>query len=442
MRSGGKAHTLRGLAALALVVGVGGGCFALGIEFEQKEPGSCKTNADCDPTNECGERACKGGFCEVTPKPAGTRTPTQTVGDCKLHVCDGKGNIVTEPNDKDTLDDGNPCTIDKCVDGTLTFASASTETPCGVDGQLRCNGAGTCFGCMDPSQCGKAEDCATWTCMTGSCAKVLKAEGTFVADMATADCKASFCDAVGQVVVGPYASDTKDDGNECTTDACSNGSETHEHVPNGTLCGSGCQMCVDGACDACSKLPDDYACDDQAMQCTPLKKLENGSACASVFDCASENCIDGVCCDTVCDGPCMACTIAKTGQPNGTCSPITAGTDPDNECQSPEADVCDAGKCQCFNGIKDGTELKIDCGGNCKPCTGTWQCDGMPACDGAQNAQCCTPFCDVFCAYKADSCKALHGSACTLGEADKEFPIGTKGLPECTACRISVCKCK
>ncbi|WP_437540819.1 hypothetical protein WME97_25440 [Sorangium sp. So ce367] len=38
-------------------------------------------------------------------------------------------------------------------------------------------------------------------------------------------------------------------------------------------------------------------------------------------------------CDTTCTGTCMACEETKTGEPDGTCAPVTANTDPDDECE-------------------------------------------------------------------------------------------------------------
>jgi hypothetical protein len=56
----------------------------------------------------------------------------------------------------------------------------------------------------------------------------------------------------------------------------------------------------------------------------------NGGTCTSAGQCASGFCVDGKCCDTACGGgvntDCQACSAAKTGQPDGTCSPIGAST--------------------------------------------------------------------------------------------------------------------
>jgi WD40 repeat protein len=57
-------------------------------------------------------------------------------------------------------------------------------------------------------------------------------------------------------------------------------------------------------------------------------------------ECASGLCADGVCCDGACDGLCVACVRAKTGVADGTCAPVAAGSDPDQECAQEEAATC------------------------------------------------------------------------------------------------------
>jgi hypothetical protein len=438
MRSAGKAHTLRGLFALALLGGVGGGCFAFGVEFDQVAPKTCKVDADCGQ-NECSTRSCKGGYCEIEPKPKGTETPTQVPADCKRSVCDGKGNVVEEPSKDDIIEDGNPCTKDTCVDGVPTFPAEDPGKPCGKGGLLKCSGTGVCVGCTTKEDCDPDAVCVTWSCDEGACNRLLKAAGTLVTDPNLMDCKADFCNVSGDIESRPFDDDKLADGNPCTVDACKDGSPVYPQEPNGTPCGSGCQMCVNGVCGGCDTLPDDFACNNATMQCVTLKKQENGSACASEFDCLSGICVDGVCCDSVCNAPCMACSNAKTGQANGTCSPVATGTDPDNDCQQPEGDVCNAGKCQCYNGIQDGAEFKTDCGGVCTPCTGTWQCDGM--CETPSIASCCFVLgCNFFCVNETLACKDVNGKLCTPGvDADKTFDIKLGNTSNCDALGVEAC---
>jgi hypothetical protein len=70
-----------------------------------------------------------------------------------------------------------------------------------------------------------------------------------------------------------------------------------------------------------------------------------GKTCASTADCAGGPCVDGVCCNSACDGVCMRCDLPSS---KGTCSPVPAYQDPDKECVMlplPEAGpVVDAGE--------------------------------------------------------------------------------------------------
>ena len=69
--------------------------------------------------------------------------------------------------------------------------------------------------------------------------------------------------------------------------------------------------------------------------------LRQGDSCSDVTNCASHHCTDGVCCDTACTGVCQACSAALTGGAAGLCVPVTAGTDPHNDCPDDGAATCD-----------------------------------------------------------------------------------------------------
>jgi hypothetical protein len=62
-----------------------------------------------------------------------------------------------------------------------------------------------------------------------------------------------------------------------------------------------------------------------------------GALCTAAADCQSEICIDGRCCNLPCNGRCQACDVAGA---EGKCTPIKAGDDPDNECDSEPLATC------------------------------------------------------------------------------------------------------
>ena len=56
---------------------------------------------------------------------------------------------------------------------------------------------------------------------------------------------------------------------------------------------------------------------------TVTVRLPQGAACTDGAACGSGFCVDGVCCDTACGGPCVACALAAQGAVDGTCTPLT-----------------------------------------------------------------------------------------------------------------------
>jgi hypothetical protein len=91
--------------------------------------------------------------------------------------------------------------------------------------------------------------------------------------------------------------------------------------------------CVTEATEAGTECADDggVECNGQG-QCVALA---NGRPCAEAGACASMLCVDGVCCDAVCDGACESCNSDDT---KGSCAPLPVGLDPAEEC--PEHQVC------------------------------------------------------------------------------------------------------
>jgi len=80
--------------------------------------------------------------------------------------------------------------------------------------------------------------------------------------------------------------------------------------------------------------------------------------CSTDTACTSGHCVDGVCCSTTCDGTCEACSAAKTGGADGTCAPVTAATDPDNECAAACSDGAITNMCD-----GHGACAQTSCGG-------------------------------------------------------------------------------
>jgi hypothetical protein len=177
----------------------------------------------------------------------------------------------------------------------------------------------------------------------GTCGPIAMGEDP---DAECADSGAAMCAASGMGCNGNAAAPgcvLYPAGTECASAACIGA----ELSPSWSCDGS-------GTCDAdtpTSCAP--YACDDAGTACqtscvdtadcdadnfcngtTCVPRIANGNSCTANEQCMSGACPgdDGICCDVACDGLCESCLGALTGGTNGTCSFITAGTDPSNEC--------------------------------------------------------------------------------------------------------------
>lgn len=118
-----------------------------------------------------------------------------------------------------------------------------------------------------------------------------------------------------------------------------------------------------------------------------------GAACRASSDCASEQCVDAVCCESACLGACRACSEGRTGEADGTCANVLAGSDPDDECSG--GYDCRDGSCEsCVDGLQNGDETWIDCGGDCSPC-GEICTNGIDD-DGNNLVDCEDPLCSSF----------------------------------------------
>ncbi len=246
-------------------------------------------------------------------------------------------------------------------------------------------GAGACSsggGVPAPPQAGVCQPCAT------------------DADCAVLYC--TFCDANG------VCSERKDNGAPCVADnECKSGNCPPEDlVCCDTACDSTCLSCLaakvgtggtDGQCGNVQLGTDpDSECGtffcDGAGDC----QQADGAACQNADECDSGFCVDDVCCASLCDANCMACTAAKKGTgADGVCGPVEAGQDYDGDC-APNPEKCDGtGAC------------KLDVGETCA--TGT-DC-ALGHCPGA-NLVCCNSACDQTCesCLAADKGTGLDGT--------------------------------
>ena len=245
---------------------------------------------------------------------------------------------------------GNDCQEAACLANQCGHVNRDDGATCGVDGKLTCK-AGVCEGCMAPEDC-TPQECHAVACTGTSCEYALDVAGGCGVD-GTGSCSAQgacgLCD-----------------------DKKKNGAET------GVDCGA----------------------DTQCGKC-------HGDPCAEASECKTGFCVDGVCCDTACDGACAACTTAITGDPagkDGTCAPFAPGAqDPDGaECDDAGGCGLVAGFCACNDGVVGGDETGVDCGGACgATCTIGQGCSTKADCESGSSecvdGVCCDTACDDAC---------------------------------------------
>ncbi len=439
---------------------------------------------------ECEKRSCVNNKCEIAYQGQTTlASPVlQTARDCRKVVCSGMANppTVTINDDSDLPDDGNPCTKNLCTNGMPVNPPEVVNLPCG--GSNICDGSGHCVGCNTPADCVMLppdDFCKKRTCINQVCGLSFTPNGTDL-DMGqvAGDCKVLECDGMGNVKTSVLTTDVPVDGKQCTNDVCSiQGVPSNPNSPINTVCnengnntcdgagackksnGTACvtptecvsTFCADGVCcsnacttdcracnlagsmGTCSTVPkgsDDGSCTGATISCNTdgTCDKEIGGSCSNSNECLNGNCRDSFCCDGPCNSLCQACSSAKTGGMSGTCGPVLAGTDPDNECATQAQNSCgQTGFCG------GGTTCQLyPMGTNCGDmlsCTGSTQtnadtCNGTGMCiDGGILS--CAPFvcmgstCKLTCAVDSDcangyycsnmNCtpKLINGTACT-----------------------------
>jgi hypothetical protein len=316
--------------------------------------------------------------------------------------------------------------------------------------------------------CAGAGECTNGICSDGICCNALcggtceacnlaGSVGTCTPIPAGTDPGDADCAGATQVCNGAGACKTVN-GSACVmAGACLSGFCADGVCCNST-CGTLCQACTsaktaaaNGTCANVSTGTDpDLECVgvtncNGAGACT---KLANGAVCTLNAECNSTFCVDGVCCGTVCNTTCMACSAAKKGAgPDGTCGNVATNTDPDNEC----ATECNgAGLCEVANGsactlgsqcqsgsCTDGVCCSAACGGLCQACTlaktgvatgtcasivnatdpdneclGATSCNGAGACTKLANGTACTLPAECNSTFCADG--VCCGNACTF----------------------------
>lgn len=176
----------------------------------------------------------------------------------------------------------------------------------------------------------------------------------------------------------------------CTKDSeCALGTFCVDGVCCGTNACNTCETCNGLSPGTCTPIFNDEDADSCASAagrtCDGRGTCRGalGATCAADTECASNHCVDGVCCDTSCDGTCVACsaTLKEEGARSGLCGASKNGTDPRNQCDEVAATTCS------FDGTCDGK-------GGCRLYQKGTVCDTAAVCTGIATAS--ARVCDGF----------------------------------------------
>jgi hypothetical protein len=124
----------------------------------------------------------------------------------------------------------------------------------------------------------------------------------------------------------------------------------------------------------------------------PPSKLANGQRCSTKAECISDQCADGVCCESDCAAACLSCAQPAM---EGLCRPVPPGIpDPRGICKDEGAAKCKfTGLCDvsghCAN-YPPGTICEAQACKDAKTLTQTAACDGAGHCERPPEMKCST----------------------------------------------------
>ena len=341
----------------------------------------------CFFDNECsGSSRCISGTC-VAPITCATSKDCRNGGTAT--ICDpGTSTCVQCAADADCTAP-QVCAAGTCVDsGTCVPGDAGGVAQCKT-GQL-CSAAGKCVECIQNSDCTGGKHCFSGTCRTPCASDNDCVAGNQLCDKtkgACVDCTSDagcdplqYCDA-GSCVADVCAQGVKSCVGNAVVECKANGSGILAPVQ----CTSGTECVKSGTTASCQipRLPDGGlpppgTCSDGTKNGTETDVDCGGGTC--------KKCSDGDLCAVATDCTSNVCEAACTGL---LCFPGTR----DLKCRP----------AQCNDGVKNGNETSVDCGGDaCPRCSVGDKCKVASDCE----SNVCTGGLCVAAACTADQCPA------------------------------------
>ena len=406
-------------------------------------PATCQQDGTCDGKGGC-RKYIKGTDCKL-----GTCAGDSVTG---IVSCDGNGNC-SEPAPSLVCP---PYTCDPNT-SQCTY-TCTTNSQCAAGQQCI---AGRCGTSPNGAVCQSSDDCVSGFCV-GASTGVLG-----VCCNLACDDPCESCNQTGSLGICTYIpvgfTDPRCDGTDRTT--CGNnglcdGLGSCTLYPKNTVCGpSSCSglventprtcdgqgtcrdpgitdcspfLCTSAACATSCKTDADcetgYQCTLQTVNgvsAGTCGKGKIGHPCTDATQCESSQCVDGVCCESACAGPCLACNLPSSP---GQCLKVAAGaSDPRNTCKNLGPALCST------NGLCDGT-------GACQSYPAGTVCSSQSCVAGSYtqpgtcnaSGQCtassrtCNPYvCNGSVCYSicTDSTQCVTGNVCTASSCGLK-PLG------------------
>jgi hypothetical protein len=415
----------------------------------------CKVAADC----QSGE--CTKGFCTACSD--GVQDGFETDVDCGGPACApcALGQQCLR-SIRDCVGGG------ACVSRVCTAATCTDNIKDGTESDVDCGGT-TCTPCANFRQCATGSDCQNKSCLADQCMPPTCTDGIQNGAESDVDCAGGcpLC-AAGQKCTGGYQCQSEECGSNGVCVTCTDGIKdgTETDVDCGGVCPAcalgqhcvysqgDCQApagCVSGVCSAptCSDGVQDGnetgidcgggTCAPCALDvhCTVGADCQSGECTKKFCTACSDGVKDGFETDVDCGGP--ACAPCALGQ----------------QCLRTVRDCVGGGACvsgvctvaTCSDGIKDGTESAVDCGGNtCAPCAVNKACNANSDCqsDFCLAGQCWPTQCEDGTQDGAETdvdCGGGTCAPCALGEhcADTGRDCAGDGLCLSGTCRAATC---